>query len=419
MLGQDWRCHRVVLGQHSYPYFSGHDCSDRIVRALAGYGTDRFFVVTDDTVQALHGDDLLPALGRHAPVHVLSQPPGEGMKSLASLSSYLEAAIAAGATRRSLVVAFGGGVPGNLAGALAGLLYRGVRLVHVPTTTVAAMDSVISLKQAVNSSHGKNHIGIYHIPEAVYLDVRLLQTLPDRELRSGLCEKPLTLSLAEAQQVAAAAEGEGVLVAEAFMYRHHPQIGFLHDLLRRGVLGTPSVCRASLHFVLEDRTGDIRARPELGGGALLDIGCYALDAMRTVFDASPRSAWGTAEFGSTGVDEVVAAVLSYADGRVGLMDVGFRLPWLQAPLQVVGDEGQCTLVNAFNPGSGATEAHVLRRGRRQVVKRFPGFDMWLAMVDAVAATLLDGQPYPYDLAASVETMAALELVRTALGPSGC
>lgn len=183
-----WHRRRVVLGQHSYPYFYGYECADRIVSALAEYNADRFFVVTDDTVRALHGDDLLPLLARHSRVHVLSQPAGEGMKTLASLVNHLESAIAAGATRRSVVVAFGGGVPGNLAGALAGLLFRGVRLVHVPTTTVAAMDSVISLKQAVNSAQGKNLIGTYHIPEAVYLDVRLLQTLPHRELRSGLCE---------------------------------------------------------------------------------------------------------------------------------------------------------------------------------------------------------------------------------------
>jgi 3-dehydroquinate synthase/2-deoxy-scyllo-inosose synthase len=61
-------------------------------------------------------------------------------------------------------------------------------MVHVPTTTVAAMDSVLSLKQAVNSVHGKNHLGVYHRPEAVLTDISLLRTLPERELRSGLCE---------------------------------------------------------------------------------------------------------------------------------------------------------------------------------------------------------------------------------------
>lgn len=188
MVETDLNTRPVDLGGVVYPYHYGVDCLDRIVDELGALGADRFFVVTDDNVLALHGERLLSGLGGHAPVEVLSLPHGDGMKALPNLASHLERAIAAGASRRSVVVAFGGGVPGNLAGVVASLLFRGVRLVHVPTTTVAAMDSVISLKQAINSSHGKNHIGTYRAPEAVYLDVALLATLPDRQLRSGLCE---------------------------------------------------------------------------------------------------------------------------------------------------------------------------------------------------------------------------------------
>ncbi|MET9356572.1 2-deoxy-scyllo-inosose synthase [Streptomyces sp. NPDC006617] len=188
MADMNWNMRTVALGETRYPYFYGYDCMDRIVTSIAAYDADRFIVVTDDNVLARHGESLLPALGAHAPVQVLSLPAGENIKSPANLASHLEEAIASGATRRSVVVAFGGGVPGNLAGVVAALLFRGVRLVHIPTTTVAAMDSVISLKQAINSCSGKNHIGTYHTPEAVYLDVALLRTLGDRELRSGLCE---------------------------------------------------------------------------------------------------------------------------------------------------------------------------------------------------------------------------------------
>jgi 3-dehydroquinate synthetase len=187
-MAPEWHTRDVRLGGTSYPYYFGRDCMPRIVAALAAYEPDIFFVVTDDTVLALHGDPLVQGLSRHAPVHVLSSPAGEGMKTMATLTAYLEEAVAVGATRRSLVVAFGGGVPGNVAGTVAGLLFRGVRFVHVPTTTVAAMDSVISLKQAINSSHGKNHIGLYHGPLAIYTDVGLLASLPPRELRSGMCE---------------------------------------------------------------------------------------------------------------------------------------------------------------------------------------------------------------------------------------
>ncbi|HEY2441713.1 MAG TPA: 2-deoxy-scyllo-inosose synthase [Streptosporangiaceae bacterium] len=183
-----WQAHRIRLGENEYPYYYGYGCIDLITRELAAFEADRFIVVTDHTVHALHGGTLLPKLATLAPVEVFSQRPGEAMKSLEQLTELMERALAAGATRRSVVIAFGGGVPGNLAGVLAGLLFRGVRLVHIPTTTLAAMDSVLSLKQAINSTRGKNHVGIYYPPAAVFTDVRVLQTLPDRELRSGLCE---------------------------------------------------------------------------------------------------------------------------------------------------------------------------------------------------------------------------------------
>lgn len=183
-----WRSHRLEFGGVSYPYSVGHDCADRIVEELGGYDADKLFVLTDETVYRLHGHSLVAGLRRLKPVEVVRLPPGEGMKSMSVVTSTIESLIALGATRRSVVVALGGGVLGNLAGTVAGLLYRGVRLVHVPTTTIAAMDSVVSLKQAVNSSSGKNHIGLYHRPVAVYTDLAMLRTLPDAQLRSGLCE---------------------------------------------------------------------------------------------------------------------------------------------------------------------------------------------------------------------------------------
>jgi 3-dehydroquinate synthetase len=183
-----WSVRDVALGATRYPYHLSFDCVDRIAWQIGQNGVDRFLVVTDDTVLNLHGDVLLPELAKYAPAEALSFPPGEEIKTLQTLTQFLERSVSAGASRRSVVIAFGGGVPGNLGGLLAGLLFRGIRLVHVPTTTVAAMDSTISLKQAVNSSHGKNHFGMYHPPQAVFADVRFLQTLPVREIRSGLCE---------------------------------------------------------------------------------------------------------------------------------------------------------------------------------------------------------------------------------------
>ena len=184
----DWQVRRIRIGDAEYPYHYGIDCLDLIMRELAALDADLFIVVTDDTVLRLHGEAVLSRLRALAPVDVISHPPGESMKTLPTLSADLEHVLAVGATRRSVVIAFGGGVPGNLAGVIAALLFRGVRLVHIPTTTTAAMDSVLSLKQAINSRLGKNHIGTYLPPRAVFTDVTLLATLPERDLRSGFCE---------------------------------------------------------------------------------------------------------------------------------------------------------------------------------------------------------------------------------------
>lgn len=90
--------------------------------------------------------------------------------------------------RGIVIVAVGGGVVGNLAGLIAALLFRGIRLVHVPTTLIAAADSVISLKQAVNLSLGKNLLGCFHKPTAVLVDLNFLRTLPASQMRSGMYE---------------------------------------------------------------------------------------------------------------------------------------------------------------------------------------------------------------------------------------
>ncbi|MEU6586017.1 2-deoxy-scyllo-inosose synthase [Nocardia sp. NPDC046763] len=181
------RSRPIVIGEQSFPYYFGRDCVTEIGAAIAALGADRLVFVTDDEVLSRYRRDI-DRLAGSIPSLILSHPSGESMKTLTCLSGHLETALRAGVTRRSVVVSFGGGVPGNLAGLMANLLFRGVRLVHVPTTTIAAMDSVLSLKQAINSGVGKNHLGTYYAPEAVFTDVEFFTTLPERELRSGLCE---------------------------------------------------------------------------------------------------------------------------------------------------------------------------------------------------------------------------------------
>lgn len=146
-------------------------------------------VVTNPTVRGFWGAalerSLTAARVRYA---VLEMPDGEQFKNLAELGTLAEAMVGFGADRDALVLAFGGGVVGDVAGLLASLFMRGVALLQIPTTLLAMVDSSLGGKTGVNLSAGKNLVGTFLHPRAILADPGLLTTLPDREFRSGLAE---------------------------------------------------------------------------------------------------------------------------------------------------------------------------------------------------------------------------------------
>lgn len=173
----------------TFPYYYGDDCMDAIADAICGYGADKAFIVTDRTVAELYAKEFCERLRESMPAVLLCmEKEREGGKTFDGLSSLAQRAIDEGVSRSSVIVAFGGGVPGNVGGLLAALMFRGSRLIHVPTTLIAMHDSVVSLKQAVNFSNAKNLLGTYYAPGAVYADFAVLQTLSRCQIRSGLVE---------------------------------------------------------------------------------------------------------------------------------------------------------------------------------------------------------------------------------------
>jgi 3-dehydroquinate synthase/2-deoxy-scyllo-inosose synthase len=155
---------------------------------LAGLDADRFVLVTDRKVPVRHAARMRAAVAAVAPCTVVAITPREHAKTLATVAELADAAIRAGVTRRSAIIGFGGGLAGNVAGLLAALLFRGIRLVHIPTTLLAMSDSVLSLKQAVNTTAGKNQLGTFHAPQFVWADLGYTKSLPPSEIRSALCE---------------------------------------------------------------------------------------------------------------------------------------------------------------------------------------------------------------------------------------
>lgn len=180
----------VALGDRAYDILIGAGLLDRAGSLLRPFlRRDRVFVVTDQTVERLHGSRLkasLDAAGVQSTVHAI--PPGEASKTLATLETVLDSMIRSGAERDDLIIAFGGGVVGDLTGLAAGLLKRGARFVQIPTTLLAQVDSSVGGKTAVNSPAGKNMIGLFNQPCLVLADLDVLGTLPRRELGAGLAE---------------------------------------------------------------------------------------------------------------------------------------------------------------------------------------------------------------------------------------
>jgi 3-dehydroquinate synthase len=144
-------------------------------------------IVTDETVERLLRKTAETALA-DVPTTWVSVPPGEASKSFAMFERVCESLIAAQTERGDLVVAFGGGVVGDLAGFCAAAVRRGLDYVQVPTTLLAQVDSSVGGKTAIDSRHGKNLVGAFHQPILVLADTALLDTLPGREFRAGYAE---------------------------------------------------------------------------------------------------------------------------------------------------------------------------------------------------------------------------------------
>ena len=143
-------------------------------------------VVSDENVWVAHGETFASSVDSLGSVIIL--PPGEGIKSLEGLSRLYGDFARRKLTRNGLVVAFGGGVIGDLAGFAAATWMRGVRLVQVPTTLLAQVDSSVGGKTAINLPQGKNLAGAFHQPELTVIDPAVLDSLPERERRCGMAE---------------------------------------------------------------------------------------------------------------------------------------------------------------------------------------------------------------------------------------
>jgi len=177
----------VDLGPRSYDIHIAPGAVAELPRIVDALAPSSRVMISDSTVAALHADAVKTRLTGTA---MLTFPAGEPHKTLATYSDLLNGlfAIAPALDRKSVLVALGGGVTGDITGFLAATFLRGIRFVQCPTTLLAAVDASVGGKTGVDHPTGKNLIGAFHQPSSVVVDTNLLATLPTDELRNGLAE---------------------------------------------------------------------------------------------------------------------------------------------------------------------------------------------------------------------------------------
>ena len=234
-----------------------------------------------------------------------------------------------------------------------------------------------------------------------------------RAARAGkhvLCEKPLALTSPDLARLEDASRAKGVVVAEAFMYRHHPQTLKVRELVMGGVLGPVGLVRGSFTFTLNNPQ-DYRADPKRGGGALWDIGCYPVSYARYVLGEEPTLALGSQTLGGTGIDETFVGVLRFPGGALLSFDCGFSAPY-RTQMEIVGREASLVVPRPFKPGL-EEKALLIRDGRDPEELPMPGDDLYRGEVEDMADAVLLRKPPRVGLQESRGNLLALAALRRA------
>jgi 3-dehydroquinate synthase len=253
----------VELGARRYAIHVGHGAARLIPELLGTWKGRRFVVVSNPRIWSLHGRAIEKPLRALGAVDRVLIPDGERHKSRKTLDALHDAFLAAGLRRDGVVVAFGGGVVGDVAGFGAATYMRGVDVVHVPTTLLAMVDSSVGGKVGINHPKAKNLIGAFHQPRVVVVDPAFLETLPPRERQSGAYEILKCGVLADRALFAALAGAPAALV------------GWPRPEIENAVA---SACRIKAEVVEKDeREGGLRRVLNLGhtlGHALETVTAY-------------------------------------------------------------------------------------------------------------------------------------------------
>jgi len=233
-----------------------------------------------------------------------------------------------------------------------------------------------------------------------------------------LCEKPLACTAREAEEMAAAARAAGLLLMEALMYRFHPRSRRIWEMVTEGAIGTPRLVRSTFCYPMAEevlRKGEnFRLRPETGGGALLDVGCYSVSVSRWLLGGEPTQVQAQAVYRGTGVDLHLVGTLRFRGEALAVVEASF-ISALQQTYTVVGSEAAIELPhNAFIPWEKAATFTMRGKseeaGREQVI---PGVDEYRLMVEHFADAVSGKDALVVSPEESVRTMRVLDALAEA------
>ncbi|EML6324645.1 iron-containing alcohol dehydrogenase [Bacillus cereus] len=178
----------IKFGNYKYDYIYGSNILSKLNEVPLIKELEQFLIIADEDVPSDIINQVEMGINKIGKTNLLRFPGGEENKNLDVVHQLANRAVFQGANRRTGVIAIGGGLTGNVAGMVAALMFRGLPLIHIPTTLMSATDSVLSLKQAVNLKGGKNLVGQFYAPSLIFTDFDVFKTLSIRDIQSGLCE---------------------------------------------------------------------------------------------------------------------------------------------------------------------------------------------------------------------------------------
>lgn len=232
-----------------------------------------------------------------------------------------------------------------------------------------------------------------------------------------LCEKPFGLNAQECLEMGAAADRHGVKLMEAFMYRFHPRTQKVLEMVQQGVLGELRLIHSTFTFRLT-RQENIRLKPELGGGALMDVGCYCVNVSRTMGEAEPVSVECFARWTKNGVDEQLVGTLGFANGLLAQFDCALTMARREM-YTLVGTEAVLTIPRAFVAGAASCVIEETRDRGLLKRHRIKGANQYQLMVEHFADCILQDRPPRYSVAEAAANMRVIDTLYHSARQGGC